>query len=201
MFVQVIQGRVTDAAQVNALAEEWADTIGKSADGWIDSTAGVTEDGTSVVFVRFESEDAAQRNSDRPEQGAWWERMAALYDGEPTFANCTRVQVDEYGDISQAGFVQVMQGHTTDVDKAMALMTDSDIDWASLRPDILGTTWAGSEDGNWSMAIHFTSEAAAREGEQKEMPPEVEASMGELNAIASGEPRFFDLRDPQYLKR
>lgn len=201
MFVQVIQGRVTDAAQMSALADEWASTIGSSADGWVDSTAGVTDDGTSVVFVRFDSEEAAQRNSDRPEQGEWWSKMAAVYDGEPSFANHTLVQSDEYGDIGSADFVQVMRGQVSDIDKAMALMNGDDIDWPTLRPDILGTCWAGSDDGNWSMAIYFTTEAAAREGEQKEMPPEVSASMEQLNALGTGEPQFFDLRSPEYRKR
>ena len=38
----------------------------------------MTADGRMVALVRFDSEEAARRNSDRPEQGAWWEGMAAL---------------------------------------------------------------------------------------------------------------------------
>lgn len=199
MFVQVIQGRVSDPSKMRDLAAEWASTVGASGNGWVDSVAGVTDDGQSVVFVRFESQEAAQSNSDSPAQSEWWPKMAALYDGEPSFTDCTRVQVDEYGDLSQAGFVQVMRGQVSDVDKAMAVM-EADIDWPTLRPDILGTVWAGTEAGEWAMAIHFTSEAAAREGEAKQMPAEVEATMNELNALTTGEPQFLDLRDPQYLK-
>ena len=48
------------------------------------------------------------------------------------------------------------------------------------------------------MAMYFTSEEAAREGEAKEPPPELQAMMEEMNALAIGEPDFFDLRDPWF---
>ena len=46
------------------------------------------------------------------------------------------------------------------------------------------------------MAVYFTSEAAAREGERKEPPPEAKAQMDEMNALSVGEPEFFDLKQP-----
>jgi hypothetical protein len=196
MFVQVIQGRVSDPAGMRAHMESWKSTVGQGAEGWLGSTAGVTDDGTAIAVVRFESEDAARRNSDRPEQGEWWSKMAPFYDGEPVFHDCNLVDVDTYGDPDQAGFVQVMQGKVSDVERARELMSNDTVDWPSFRPDILGTVWAGTTDGDWTMTIYFTSEAAAREGEQKEPPPEVAAMMEELNALATGEPTYYDLRDP-----
>ena len=196
MFVQVIQGRVSDPAGMRAHAEKWASEIGADAEGWVSSTAGVTDDGTGIAFVRFESEEAARRNSDRPEQGEWWEKMSTFYDGEPTFQDLTQVDVDEYGDLGQAGFVQIMQGRVTDAARARELMQSDTTDWPSLRPDILGTVWAGSDDGDWTMAIYFTSEEEAREGEKKEMPAEAAEMMEELQSLGEAEPRFFDLRDP-----
>ena len=68
-FVQVIQGQVSDAAKVRAHLDKWNKELAPGADGWLGSTAGVTEDGRVVALVRFESEEAARRNSDRPEQG------------------------------------------------------------------------------------------------------------------------------------
>jgi hypothetical protein len=196
MFVQVIQGRVSDPAGQRALMDRWSSELGPGADGWLGATSGVADDGTGISVVRFESEDAARRNSDRPEQGAWWEQMAATYDGEPTFQDCTMVDVETPGDPAQAGFVQVMRGQSSDIKRARELMANDDTDWASFRPDILGTVWAGSDDGAWTMTIYFTSEAAAREGEQKEPPPELAAHMEELNSLSVGEPTFIDLRDP-----
>ena len=57
--------------------------------GWLDrllgGTAGVTEDGRFIAVVRFESEEDARRNRDRPEQDRWWSETAKLFDGSPHF--------------------------------------------------------------------------------------------------------------------
>ena len=66
MFVQVIQGKVSDAAAVRARMDTWMKELAAGADGWLGSTAGVTDDGDFVALARFESEEAARRNSDRP---------------------------------------------------------------------------------------------------------------------------------------
>ncbi|MGH8826627.1 MAG: hypothetical protein ACRDVZ_03295, partial [Jiangellaceae bacterium] len=84
MFVQVIQGRVSDEGQVRTAFDRWVDDLAPGATGWLGSTAGVTEDGRFVALVRFESEEAARRNSDRPEQGAWWAETSQLFIGEAT---------------------------------------------------------------------------------------------------------------------
>ena len=44
------------------------------------------------------------------------------------------------------------------------------------------------------MAIYFTSEEAAREGERKEPPAELKAQMEEMDALSVGVPEFFDLK-------
>ena len=47
--------------------------------------------------------------------------------------------------------------------------------------------------------MYFTSEAEAREGERKEIPPELQAQMGEMNKLSVGETEFFDLKRPVML--
>jgi hypothetical protein len=54
----------------------------------------------------------------------------------------------------------------------------------------------GHEGGAYTMAMYFTSEAAAREGERKEPPPELQAQMEEMQRLSIGEPEFFDLKQP-----
>ena len=196
MFVQVFQGQVSDAAAMKAQLDRWAREVAPSAEGWLGSTAGVTEDGRFVALARFESEGAARQNSDRPEQGSWWEETAKLLTHEPTFHNSTEVDVDTPGDPGAAGFVQVMQGRSSDPARARELMASDPTDWATFRPEILGTVSAGHEGGAWTMAIYFTSEEAAREGERKEPPPEMAAIMKEMDALTVGEPTFFDLKEP-----
>ena len=196
MFVQVIEGHVSDAALVRAQLDKWAAEVAPGAVGWLGSTSGVTEDGRLVALARFESEAAAQQNSDRPEQSAWWAEMAALFTDEPVFHDSTSVEVDTPGDPAQAGFVQVMQGRTSDPERSRELMASDPTDWATFRPDILGTVSVGHDGDAWTMAIYFTSEEAAREGEQKEPPPEMQEMMQEMEALSVGEPVFFDLKDP-----
>jgi len=196
MFVQVIQGRVSDTEAVRKHLEVWKAEVAPGAVGWLGSTGGVTDDGRLIALVRFESEGAAQQNSDRPEQGEWWKGMAALFDGEPEFHNSSDIEVDTPGDPGQAGFVQVMQGRTSDPARARELMADDDPEWASYRPDILGSLNAGYDDNAWTMAIYFTSEAEAREGEQKEPPESMAQAMKEMESLSVGEVTYYDLKDP-----
>ncbi|WP_457205685.1 hypothetical protein [Nocardioides sp. P5_C9_2] len=197
MFVQVFEGPVKADADVDGLMDEWVRDLAPGADGWLGSTGGVTEDGMLVALARFESEEAARRNGDRPEQGAWWERMAALFTAEPQFRNSTTVDADTYGDPDQAGFVQVMQGRSSDPDRSRELMAADPTDWQAFRPDILGTLSAYHGDGEWTMVIWFRSEAEARAGERQEPPAELRAMMEEMESLTVGERSFFDLRQPR----
>jgi hypothetical protein len=196
MFVQVIQGHVSDAGRVRAQLEKWVTEVAPGAVGWLGSTSGVTDEGQLVALARFESAEAAQQNSDRPEQAAWWEDMAALFTDEPVFHNSTSVEIDTPGDPSQAGFVQIVQGRSSDPDRARELMANDPTDWAEFRPEILGTLTVGHDGDAWTMAIYFTSEDAAREGERKEPPPQMLEMMKEMDALTIGAPAFFDLKDP-----
>lgn len=196
MFVQVIQGKVPDPGKVRAALDRWAQELAPGATGWLGSTAGVTDDGRFIALARFDSEEAARRNSDRPEQDRWWAETAKLFSGEPTFKDSSDVIVDVVGDPDQAGFVQVMQGRGTDPDRARELMSQDSEEWAAFRPDVLGSVGAQHDGGAYTMAIYFTSEAEAREGERKEPPPALKEQMEEMNKLSVGEPDFFDLRQP-----
>lgn len=196
MFIQVIQGPVSDAAQVRAAMDRWMKELQPGSTGWLGTTAGVTDDGRFIALARFESEEAAQRNSDRAEQGEWWAETSKLFTSDPTFSNSTNVIVDVNGDPDQAGFVQVMRGRGSDPERARELMSDDSVDWSGFRPEIIGSVGAEHAGGAYTMAIYFTSEQEAREGEAKEPPPELKAAMEEMNALNVGEPEFFDLKDP-----
>ena len=196
MFVQVIQGRTSDAGQLRAALDGWVRELAPGAPGWLGSRGGVTQDGRFIALVRFESEEAARRNSDRPEQDRWWSDTAKLFDGAVTFRDSSDVTVDLPGDPDRAGFVQIMQGHGTDPDRVRELMSQDADRWAEFRPDVLGTVAVGFEGGAYTMAFYFTSEADAREGERKELPSELAAQMEEMNRLSVGEPEFFDLTQP-----
>jgi hypothetical protein len=196
MFVQLIEGKVSDAGQLRRAIDKWYEEVAPGAIGWLGSTGGVTEDGRAIAIVRFESADSARRNSERPEQDRWWAETSKLFDGEPTFTDSEDVTVDTPGDPDRAGFVQVMKGRGTDPDRAKELMAQDADKWAEFRPDVLGSVATGHEGGAYTMVMYFTSEAAAREGERKEPPPELAAQMEEMGKLSIGEPEFLDLKDP-----
>lgn len=196
MFVQVFQGPVSDPAQVKEALDRWVAELAPGADGWLGSTSGVTDDGQLVALARFDSEEAARRNSDRPEQGAWWAQLSGLFTSEPVFHESTAVAVDDHGDLDSAGFVQVMQGRTSDGDRARELMNNDDPAWQAYRPDVLGSISTTHDADGWTMAIYFSSEAEARAGEQQEPPESIRAAMAELDSLSVGETSFFDLREP-----
>lgn len=198
MFVQVIEGKVSDPAAVKELVDRWVADLSSGAGGWLGTTAGVTSSGRMVAVVRFEDEAAARRNSDRPEQGAWWAKMSKLIEDEPVFRDSDRVMVDVRGNPEDAGFVQVMQGGSTDPDRAWKVMEADDTDWSAFRPDIIGSLNIGHAGGKWTMVNYFTSEAEAREGEKKEPTAEMQAQMEELMSLSDGEPEFLDITEPWY---
>ncbi len=196
MFTQVIQGKVSDGADVRAAMERWQQDVSPDAKGWLGSTAGVTDDGRFIAIARFESAEAARANSDRPEQDSWWTETSKLFTGEVTFRDSEDVDEDVAGDPDQASFVQVMQGRGSDPDRAREIMAQDSDKWAEYRPDVIGSVAVQHDGGAYTMVIYFTSEADAREGEKKEPPPEIKAQMEELDSLSVGEPEFFDLKQP-----
>ena len=196
MFAQVIQGKTSKPEELDAALNRWLKDLAPDARGWLGSTSGVTEDGRAIAVVRFESEEDARRNSNRSEQDQWWSETAKLFDGEATFLDSTDVTVDVQGDPDQAGFVQVMQGRSSDPERAKQLMDQDSDKWSAFRPDVVGSVSIGHEGGAYTMVLYFTSEAEAREGERREPPPELQAQMEEMGKLSVGETEFFDLKRP-----
>jgi hypothetical protein len=196
VFVQIISGKVDDPSALQAALDRWVSDLAGGSIGWLGSTSGVTDDGTFLTVARFENEESARENSDRPEQGQWWSETSQLFRGEPTFTESTEVELDLMGDPDQAGFVQIIRGRTTDPDRVRELMRTDVEDFRDYRPDLLGTLTAVSEGGVLTTVVYFTSEEEARAGERKEPPAEMMAAMQEVQQLSVGEPEYFDLKDP-----
>jgi hypothetical protein len=192
MFVQVIQGKTDDAAGLRRQSDRWAAELAKGADGWLGSTIGVADDGEFVAIARFRDEAAARKNSERPEQGDWWNETSKYFEGEVRFADCTETDTFRAGGSDEAGFVQIMQGKA-DMEKLRAL--DARFEQVVERPDLLGGTRAWHGDGTFTEAAYFTSEADARAGESQEPPPETKAILDEWLGSVQGM-RYIDLKDP-----
>lgn len=195
MFVQVIQGKSRDSDRLRELTDEWRDTLGREAEGWLGGTYGVTDDDEFVAVVRFESREAAAANSDRPEQGKWWDKVAACFDGEATFHDSDDVTLFLGGGSDDAGFVQVIQGRLRDAERFRALMTQPMEAVHEARPEIIGGIIAIAADGSFTQTVAFTSEDAARAGEAKPMP-EGDDPMSMVEDV-----RFLDLHHPWFATR
>ena len=196
MFAQIIRGKVSDPDAVRPVVDRWMTELGPSATGWLGCTSGIADDRRLFVLVRFESEEAAKANSDKPEQGRWWAEMEKLLDGEATFQDSAAVYVDTRGDLDSAGFVQVMDAQTSDLERSRQLMAETQEARVALRPDILGQVVVGHDDGKFTVVIYFVNEEAARRGERQEVPAELQNAMQEMMALGVGMPEFLDLRMP-----
>lgn len=193
MFAQVIRAKVTDEAAVRAASEKWQKELKPGAKGYLGVTSGVTDDGRSITIVRFESQAAAQANSDRPEQGEWFNNELAPHLSDVTFHNCPEVELMMNGGDDSAGFVQVMVYKPSSIDALRDLMKE--FEGQMDRNDFLGAVLSIAEDGTVFDANYFTSEAEARKAEQQ-MSDDMADAMKRLQEV-TGEVEFLDLTRPE----
>jgi hypothetical protein len=193
MFIQVIQAKTNDADGLRRQIDRWQQDVRPGAKGYVGTTAGVAEDGTTIALVRFESEEAARANSDRPEQGAWWNETSKYFEGEPTFRNCAEVETTLAGGSDDAGFVQVMQGRATNKGRLRELEAEFMPQMVEQRPDVIGSL-RGWDGDLFTEAIYFTSEADARKGEST-MPADGDQDFEEYASLVEGL-TYIDVKDP-----
>jgi hypothetical protein len=187
VFLQVLRGHAVDEAGVKRQLDQWFQNLASGAEGWLGSTGGVTQDGRFIASFRFESEEAAQRNSDRKEQTQWWTEFSKYLD-TPRFWDCNQVEEDRGGGSDEAGFVQVIMTRILDPDDFRRTVRSMA---ASTREDVIGSirAWHGSQ---FSEFVYFTSEEEARKGER---------GAGQQAALEKVWPRtqdieYFDLTSP-----
>lgn len=194
MFLQLIQTEGGDPKAVRERFDTWVKELASGAEGWLGTTAGYTSQGGFIVSARFESEEAARRNSDRPEQGEWWQATEALFSGPAVFTDCPNVETFGGGGADTAGFVQIIKGRTNDIEKMVQMGREMDMDDGS-RPDVIGGI-AGYNDGaDVVQVIYFTSEAEARENEAKPMSEEMQKAMAEWGNLME-DVTYHDITEP-----
>ena len=201
MFIQIIQGMCRDADTLHRQLDMWRQEMGPKAEGWLGGTYGVTDDNRFIGVVRFESKEAAARNSTRPEQGAWWAETEKCFDGNVTFHDCDEAMEFLGGGADDAGFVQVIQGRVEDPERFRRFFEQQPMDMLKqTRPEIIGGTIAMEPDGRFTQTVAFRTEDAAREGERKEMPEEVRRTVEEEMAQMK-DVTYLDLRHPWFASK
>jgi hypothetical protein len=197
MFVQIIQGTCRDSETLRRQIDTWRRDLGPDAQGWLGGTYGVTDDNIFVGMVRFESKEAAARNSTRPEQDAWWSETEKCFDGKVTFHDCDDALLFLDGGADDAGFVQVMQGRLTDPERFRRFMELPMDMLQQARPELIGGVIAIEPDGSFTETVSFRSEEAAREAERREMPAQMremwEEEMAQMQNVT-----YLDLRHPWF---
>ena len=195
MFVQVMEGRVRDIEGLRGQVERWRADLAPGAKGFLGTTAGATADGNFIAVVRFESEEAAQANSDRPEQGEWWAATSGYYDGEVTFTNCPDTDTFGAGGSDDAGFVQVIKGRA-DRAALAPVAAETDEILRRTRPDVIGGIVAWPGDGTFVQTVYFTSEEEARANEKREPASDEERKAWERMRGLMQMDSFIDISDP-----
>jgi hypothetical protein len=197
MFVQVIQGQVANAEGLQSQMDEWIEKLSPGAVGWLGSTSGITADGRAILLARFESAEAAQANSDRPEQGTWWSATAKCFNAEPEFHESGDIEFLADGGSDDAGFVQVMQGASTNRAGLRALEREFEPALREVHTGLIGSMrcWYGNDE--YTEAIYFSDEATARAGEKAMGEhPDFAAQMDKFQELTSAD-TFFDLVSPR----
>jgi hypothetical protein len=197
MFMQIIQGPISDPEAARATMDRWQVELEPGAVGYLGGTFGVTDDNQLVACVRFDSEASARANSDRPEQAQWWSEMERHFSGPVSFHDCGDVTLLLGGGSDDAGFVQVIQGRAKDIVKMHSVVDSTGPLLPKYRPDVIGATIAIDADGFFTETAAFTTEAAARQAEEQELPPEVKEVLDAEMALLE-DVRFLDLRRPWF---
>jgi hypothetical protein len=100
------------------------------------------------------------------------------------------------GGSDDAGFVQVIEGHTSSRDEFMRLERELENGgFMTDRPDFIGSTLVFWPDGAWVEVAYFTSEGEVREGEKRGLSPRVAAVFDEWQRVAAPT-SYLDLTDP-----
>jgi hypothetical protein len=189
MFIQVLRGRAVDREGIMRQLDLWREELSPDAQGWLGSTAGITEDDRFIGSFRFDTQESAQRNSDRPEQTQWWNEFSKYVD-TPRFWDCTLVEEYKGGGSDDAGFVQVIMCRVLKPEEFRETVASMA---ASSRDDVIGgvIAWLGNR---FTEFVYFTSEEEARKGEK---------SKNQQVALEKTWPRtedieYFDLREPWF---
>jgi hypothetical protein len=199
MFIQVIEASTGQPSGLRDELERWQRELARGAAGWMGTTAGVTTDGILVGVVRFESSEAARRNSSRPEQGQWWADVARHLEGEAHFDDYEDCELMGGGGSDAAGFVQVIRGRAVDVAQLRSLGQEAEGILRQYRPEIIGGSIGWKPNGDFTQTVYFASETAARQGEANSSP-ELRQFMESWQGLVENL-RFLDLREPWLMSR
>ena len=194
MFVWVLEAKADDPGQVGRQLGRWTREFGDTP-GYLGATGGVTDDSRFLLFVRWESEQAANELLTRPEHRAWYDEFQRGFDGAVEFAETDDVTTHLAGGSDEAGFVQAIK--VSGVDRQRFQAADQELEHLApdFRPDLIGGLRVWTAPDGFVEANYFTSEHDARTGESKAPPPELSARLEDFMAMMR-DAEYFDFTEP-----
>ncbi|MDP8960082.1 MAG: hypothetical protein M3N32_00385, partial [Actinomycetota bacterium] len=152
-------------------------------------------DSEFIAIMTFASDEAARRNAQRPEQDEWWSEMERHFAGDVTFRDCLHVATYGAWEREDAGFVQIVQGRSRDLDGVMDEIAKAEQEFVKdHRLGLMGGIIADHGDGTFTEVIYYPTEDAARSESEEEARKPV-AAAEKLSSTVS-DVRYLFLRDP-----
>lgn len=195
LCLQILQGPVRDRSGVRNVFDQWFDNVAPDAEGWLNSTAGLSDDEFVALFT-FASAEAVRRVEQRPDHQAWRQDLEQeLADGLTVRSS---ENVAAFGDTrpDDAGFVVVAQGQTTGLGQALGRVTEHE--QHHIREHhlpVLGGVIADHGEGWFTELIYFPSVQEAQADEAKEVPKEGLTMMERIGQPLT-ELRYLELHNP-----
>lgn len=194
MFVWVLEAKATDPGEVGRQLGRWTSEFGDTP-GYLGATGGVTDDSRFLLFVRWESEEAANELLGRPAHLAWYDEFQRSFDGAVEFAETEDVTTHLGGGSDTAGFVQAMKISGVDRQRIDAADRQFENTASQFRPDLIGGIRVWTAPDGFVEANYFTSEHDARAGERTDPPPELAESLDDFMAMMK-DAEYFDFTEP-----
>jgi heme-degrading monooxygenase HmoA len=190
----VLSGKVTDPGEVGRQLARWIGEFGETP-AYLGATGGVTDDRRFLLLVRWQSEEAANAHLMRPEQQAWYTTFQTSFDGDIEFAESEDVTTILAGGSDAAGFVQGMSVRGVDRGRVDAVDRRFEGIASQVRPDLIGglRVWTAADE--FVAASYFTSEQAARAGEDRDPPADLAEGFEDFAAMMR-DAEYFDFTEP-----
>jgi hypothetical protein len=145
MFVELLQGNAADPKRFRKAWERVLEQVADEGSGYRGTTSGVTEAGTFVALVGFESEETARITLDRLHELSAWDQLKALT-APLTFRECPHVRGFARRDLLDADVVQVSQGQALDTRQVVSAFERA-VRAAATDESILGGLVCWDADG------------------------------------------------------
>jgi predicted regulator of Ras-like GTPase activity (Roadblock/LC7/MglB family) len=191
-----MEGQVSDRAGVARAWNRWRGELARRAPGRLGATAGISQEGDFVAVIGYRSGEAARRDAERKEIGAWLNELGEYLEGPPHVSESCDAEVIG-GDPLRAGFVQIVHAHSKDVSKLRVhwqRMADRADEIVLHHPALISAMVAWHDDDCLTQTLYFNSEQEAQVA-ANEAPPGLEWIFEEWLELAQEE-RFINLREP-----